>query len=407
MTTAPAGLRPVLAHRDFRGLAAGRALMYFGNGLATVGLTFAVLDLTGSLVDLGVVLGARSAALVVFALAGGVLADRLPRQAVLQGACALAALSQGAIAAGVLTGAASVPLLAALSLVNGAVSAVGLPAAVSLIPHTVPAALLRPANALARMGMMLGMAMGMSVGGGAVSLAGPAWTLAGGAAVFAAAGLAFAAVRVVVPRRTDHAHPLRDLAEGWSEFASRPWVWSVVLQFMVVNAVFAGGVKVLGAGVADETIGRGLWGLVLSAETAGALLGGVLAARWQPRRALLFGVALTAVDALPLLTLGYAPSVPFLLGAMFLTGVALEQFGVAWEVSLQQNIPPDRLARVYSYDALGSFVALPIGEALAGPLAALLGTRTTLAGGAALILLATLGVLASRGVRTLEVRQDE
>ncbi|QBI55656.1 MFS transporter [Streptomonospora litoralis] len=405
--TGPAdhGVRAPLRYRDFRGLAAGRSLMYFGNALVTVALAFAVLDLPGgSPVDLGIVLGARSMALVVFALLGGVLADRLPRSVILQGACGLAAASQAAIAASVLTGVASVPLLAALSVVNGTVAAVGLPAAVSLTPQTVPPHLLRQANAVARMGLMLGLAAGMSAGGGAVGLVGPGWALAFTAAVFAAAGAAFHFVRVAPPSAGERGHPLRELAEGWTEFTARPWVWVVVLQFMVVNAVWSGGVKVLGPAVADATIGRGLWGVVLSAETVGAVVGGLLAARWQPRRALLFGVSLTALDALPLLTLGYAPSVPFLLPAMFLTGVALEQFGVAWEVSVQQNIPPDKLARVYSYDALGSFVALPIGETLAGPLAALVGTRTTLTGGAVLIGLACLATLSVRGVRTLTAR---
>ncbi|MDT0304650.1 MFS transporter [Streptomonospora wellingtoniae] len=398
------GVRAPLRYRDFRGLAAGRGLMYFGNSLATVALAFAVLDLTGSPVDLGIVLGARSVALIVFALLGGILADRLPRSVILQGACALAAASQAAIAAAVLTGAASVPLLAALSLVNGGVAAVGLPAAVSLTPQTVPAHLLRQANAVARMGIMLGMAVGMSAGGGAVGLVGPGWTLAADAAVFAAAGAAFGFVRVAPPATGGGGNPLRELAEGWTEFAARPWVWIVVLQFMVVNAVWSGGVKVLGPAVADATIGRGLWGVVLSAETFGALAGGLLAAPGQPRRALLFGVSLVALDALPLLTLGYAPAVPFLLPAMFLTGVALEQFGVAWEVSLQQNIPPEKLARVYSYDALGSFVALPLGETAAGPIAALVGIRPTLTGGAALIVLACLTALSVPGVRRLTTR---
>ncbi|MFD0803439.1 MFS transporter, partial [Streptomonospora algeriensis] len=216
-----------------------------------------------------------------------------------------------------------------------------------------------------------------------------------------AAGAAFRAVRVASPPAATGSSPLRDLAAGWTEFASRPWVWIVVLQFMIVNAVWSGGVKVLGPAVADETIGRGLWGVVLSAETLGAVVGGLLAARWQPRRALLFGVSLTAMDALPLLTLGYAPTVPFLLPAMFLTGLALEQFGVAWEVSLQQNIPPEKLARVYSYDALGSFIALPIGETAAGPLAAMVGTRPALAGGAVLVAAACLTAISVPGVRTL------
>ncbi|MFD3803860.1 hypothetical protein ACFWTC_09560 [Streptomyces sp. NPDC058619] len=74
---------------------------------------------------------------------------------------------------------------------------------------------------------------------------------------------------------------------------------------------------------------------------------------------------------------------------------------MAWDVSLQENIPEDRLARVYSYDALGSFIALPIGEMAAGPLSDLIGKETTLLAGAALVTLATAAALCSRDLRNL------
>ncbi|RCV48646.1 MFS transporter [Marinitenerispora sediminis] len=395
-------LRAPLRYAAFRALVAGRSLMYFGNGLASVALGFAVLDATGSVVHLGLVLASRSLANVSLLLLGGVLADRLPRPLLLLGACALAAASQGGIAAAVLLGAASLPLLMALSLVNGAAAAANLPAALALTPQTVPAALLRPANALARMGLQLGMVAGMSLGGLIVGLVGAAWALAVDAAAFALAGGCFALVRLPpAAPAAGRGNVLRELREGWSEVASRPWVWIVVVQFMVLNAMVNGGTKILGPVVADDTIGRTAWGVVLAAQTLGALFGGVLAARWQPRRALAFGVALSAAFALPLTVMAAAPTVPLLLAAMFLTGVAVEQFGVAWELSIQQNVPPEKLARVYSYDALGSFVALPLGEACIGPVAALVGTEAALLGAAALVLLATAAALASRSVRTL------
>ncbi len=84
--------------------------------------------------------------------------------------------------------------------------------------------------------------------------------------------------------------------------------------------------------------------------------------------------------------------------------VAMEQFGIAWDVSLQENVPTDRLARVNSYDMLGSFIAIPVGQIAVGPIAARYGTEATLAGTAALVLLATAAALCSRSVRTLERR---
>ena len=86
------------------------------------------------------------------------------------------------------------------------------------------------------------------------------------------------------------------------------------------------------------------------------------------------------------------------------TGLGFETFGVLWDTTMQQEIPPEKLSRVYSYDALGSFVFIPIGQALAGPIADVAGTRATLFGSAVLVVAATLPVLAVRDVRTLERR---
>ncbi|WP_425549234.1 MFS transporter [Allokutzneria multivorans] len=397
------GMREPLRHRSFRFLMVARAIVHLGNAIAPVALAFAVLDLTGSAIDLGIVVGARSIANVVLLLFGGVLADRLPRALVLQGSTALAGLTQGLVAASVLGGFASVPLLACLSVLNGAAAATSMPATASLVPQTVPAELLRPANALARMGTTTATIIGTSAGGLAVAAVGPGWGIAFNAATFLIASVLFARMRVITaaPSTKERSHPLTELREGWREFSSRTWVWAVVLQFMVVNAVIVGSIAVLGPVIADATFGRAAWGLVLAAQTAGALVGGFVAARWQPRRALFIGVALTLFEAVPLVALAEVPKVLFLVPTMFLVGVVLEQFVVAWDVALQQHVPQDKLARVYSYDALGSFVAIPVGEMAAGPLAEHFGMRATLLGGAALLVLATLAALCSKEIRTL------
>lgn len=394
-----------LRHSDFRWLMGGRVTASLGNAVAPVALGFAVLDLTGSVTDLGLVVAARSSANVLLLLVGGVLADRLPRARLMWGSALAASLTQAVVAVTVLGGTASVGLLAALSAVNGAVSAMAYPASSAVTPQTVPADVVRPANALLRLGVNGAMVAGAALGGLLVAAVGPGWGIAVDAATFAVAALCFArvqAARTAAAHRTSSSRPLADLREGWSEFWSRTWVWAVVLQFMVVNACLTGSVAVLGPAVADQTFGRRLWGLALAAETLGLVAGGLVALRWRPRRALALGVLCTAVTALPLLVLAGAPRAPLLVAALFVAGVAIEQFAVAWDVSLQQHVPADRLARVYSYDAVGSFVAIPVGQALIGPVAGAVGPARTLQAAAVLVVVVTAATLTSRSVRDLE-----
>jgi predicted MFS family arabinose efflux permease len=390
----------LVRHRDFCWLTAGRTVSFLGNGMAPIALAFAVLDLSGSAADLGLVVAARAVANVVLLLAGGVLADRLPRALLLQGSSIAAGMSQALVASLVLTGTASVALLVALSAINGAAAAVFVPASSALTPQTVPAEHLRAANAASRMTRNFAMIVGGSMAGALVAVVSPGWGIAVDAFSFLLAALCFRRVRVPEPAR-EPSHLLADLREGWTEFTSRTWLWVIVAQFLFVNAVNAGGLQVLGPAIADATFGRTSWGLALAAETVGAVAGGLLAARWLPRRALGYGVALVTLEAVPLLALAVAPGTVVMVMSLALTGFTMEQAGIAWDLSLQEHVPPDRLARVYAYDAVGSFVAIPLGQLVAGPAAAAFGAGPTLIAGAAITLAATFAALSSRSVRTI------
>lgn len=396
-----------LRSAPFRWLLAARTMSILGNAVAPIALAFAVLDLTGSAADLGLVVASRSVANVAVLLFGGVIADRLPRDVVLVGTSFAAAVTQGAVAVLVITGSASISSLVVLSVLNGAVAAVSLPAAGALVPDTVPETQLRPANALLRLGLNGGSILGASAGAGLVAVVGPGWGLAVDAAGFAVAGVLFGRMRL--PRgaaeagRTERTSVVADLREGWREFVGRRWVWIVVLQFAVLNAAFVGATAVLGPVVADASFGRAAWGLVVAALSVGLAVGAVVALRWHPRHALGIGVALMVVAAVPVLTLAIRPSVPALIVSFAVAGAAIEVFSIAWDQSLQTNVPRDVLARVYSYDAVGSVVAVPFGEALVGPLAHTVGTTPTLLGCAVLIVIATVAAAVTPSVRRVTV----
>jgi MFS family permease len=416
-----------LRYRSFRFLMAGRTANAVGNAFAPLALAFAVLDLTGSATDLGLVVGARTVVNVAFLLFGGVLADRMPKHLLMVGSSVAAAVTQGAVAALVLTGTATIPLLIVLAAANGMVGALALPASASILPSTVPAPIRQQANALNRIGLNTAAVLGAPTAGIVVAAVGPGWGIAVDAGSFIVAGLCFAALRmggkaVPVPQETPadlpagagdrgegaaeptppaRQHILADLRTGWSEFRRRTWLWVVVAGFCVSNAAWAGGLFVLGPTIADATIGRSAWGFVLAAETAGMIVGGLLALRLRLPRLLFFGVACCLPLSLPVFVLGLHPRLGWLLAAAFLAGIGVEQFGVAWETTMQEHVPPEKLARVYSYDMVGSFVAIPVGEMAVGPIAATVGNERAMIGAGVLMVLAVFGMLSSRDVRTL------
>ncbi|MFD9700754.1 MFS transporter [Lentzea sp. NPDC059081] len=391
-----------LAHPAFRRMLAAQVTTVTGNAMAPIALAFAVLDLTSSVTSLGVVVAARSLTNVVFLLWGGVVADRVPRQFVLVGSCAVSATSQALVATLVLTGSVSVPWFVVLSAVNGMSSAFALPAISALVAQAVPADLRLRANALRRLGVNSANIGGASLGGLLVAFIGPGWGLAVDALSFVVAGVLFAFVRVPATRAAHKPSPLSELKAGWTEFVARQWVWVVVVAFTFVNAAHVGGLLVLGPVLADTTFGRETWGFVLATQTAGMVAGAFVAMRVKVRRLLLLGVTCAGAFAGLPLAMVVHPEPWLLMATAFVCGLGLEQFGVAWETSLQHHVPADKLARVYSYDMLGSFAAVPLAQLAVGPVSHAAGVQATLLGCAAVHLLATAAMVASRSVRSVE-----
>jgi MFS family permease len=390
----------------FRNLVAGRVISMFGNAIAPIALAFAVLDLTGSVRDLGLVVGARSIFNVLFVLVGGVLADRLPRQLVMVGASVLAGLSQALTAGLLFTHHATVVLIAVIAAFNGVAAALNQPATAAVVAQTIPDELRRPGNALNRLSMNLAQIVGAAVGGLLVAAFGSAWGIAIDGVTFLLAAVLYSLVRVPSYRAdaVQRSTIFRELREGWSEFASRTWVWVVVLGFMFFNMAGVASISVLGPALADVSFGRRVWGFILAANVAGALVGGLVAMRLRVRRLLLVGLAGCAGIPLSYLALAGLSSVALLLVLFFLAGFGVEQFGVAWEVSVQEHVPADKLARVYSYDMLGSFLAIPLGQVLVGPLAVAVGVRTSLVIASMVTAVSVLAMLAIGSVRRLEHR---
>jgi len=352
------------------------------------------------------VLAARSVSVVVFLLLGGVISDRLPRHAVLIGSSVLAGLSQAAAAALLLTGSAHITALAALQVVNGATSAFAAPAASAVIPQTVPAQMLRQANALARMGSNAAAIAGAALGGVVVAVLGPGWGIAADAASFFAAALLFAGLRVARVNAGAGTSVIRELADGWREFWSRTWLWAVVVEFAFINMAYGGAFNVLGPVVAEQRLGgAAAWGIIVAAQGAGLILGGVVSARRHASRPLLAGNSALLLQLPMFCLLAVVAPVPLVALAAVLAGVGIEIFGVRWYTTMHEQVAASMQSRLFAYDAFGSFFFIPVGQALAGPLQGLIGTADAIWAGTAVIALAVLAVLCVPQVRSLRSHQ--
>ncbi|MEU8547492.1 MFS transporter [Streptomyces roseoverticillatus] len=398
---APVAASPPLRDRNFVLLSWARAVSVLGNGFARVALAFAVLALPGSTPgQLSLVLACQLLPQVLFVLVGGVIADRIPRIRLMVAAELAGAAAYGGLAVMSLTGHAPPAALAVLAAAAGTATALFMPAVTAVVPEIVARERLTEANAALRMGMNVAMVLGLSLSGVVVAGVGAGWALALDALTFLASAGLIAGIRPARAHRRRGGPGLRDLRDGWREFAARQWLWVVVLQYAFVVAAQSAAVGVLGPLASEESSGGVReWSYVVAAQALGTIAGAGVAARLRPRRPILVAVLATFPAALPMVLLGvHAPVWPTVVAA-FAAGVAGDVFGVLWATALQRDVPADALSRVSAYDWFGSLACAPLGMLAAGPLAAAAGPRTGLLCCAAVVVAATAAVLLSPQVR--------
>lgn len=397
----PDALSP-LRDKVFRLFYIGTAVSMFGSSMAPVALAFGVLEISNSAAALGTVLAARSIPMAAFMLLGGVVADRFSRSAVLRLSHAGAALTQGAVAVLLITGTAELWMLVVLEFLNGTVVAFTFPALQGVVPQLVGRHEIQRANAMVAFIRNGSNILGPTVAALLVVTVGSGWAIGVNAITYAVAAACMGMLALPAYVRENATSMLQDLREGWTEFVGREWVWVVVAAFGLMNAIYAGVWVTLGPTIAKDTIGERGWGLVLSAQAVGFVVMSLVMLRLTLRYPIRAGMACMVLGAAPMLALGLAPELALLIVGATISGACTEVFSVGWSTALHQHVPEEVMSRVFSYDALGSFVAIPVGQLLAGPLAHVLDTRTVAVGGAVLFALIGASTLLSRSVRDLE-----
>ncbi len=392
----------VLAERNFRLFFLGYTTSLVGAGMVAVALTFAVLEKGRSTADVGYVLAAETVPLVVLLLAGGVVADRLSRKTVMISADVVRCGSELLLAALVLTGSPPLWVFMVLAGVIGAGQAFFNPALTGLLPLVASPGRLQQANALKGVATSTGQIVGPALAGLIVAAGGAGWAIAIDGATYAVSALCLARLRLPprpIPARESF---LGQLRTGWREFSSRTWLWVIVAQFGLFHLLVYAPFMVLGAVVANRTLGGATaWGLILTAQGVGSIVGGLAVLRVRPRRPLVAATIGTFAFAGPVALLAVQAPTGWVAAAAAVSGIGLAVFGTLWDTTLQQHVPVAALSRVSAYDWLGSVALVPLGYALAGPLASRFGVGGTLWLAAGWTVLGSAVVLAVPSVRRL------
>ncbi|WP_433302513.1 MFS transporter [Actinoplanes sp. CA-030573] len=385
---------------DFRLLATGQTLSWIGNGFQTVALAVAVVRAGGGAGDLGIVMACSFTALLACSLVGGVWADRLQPQRVMVVSDLIRLLCAAAIAVMFAGGGYHLALLCALTAISAGAGSFFSPAMTALRPLLVPASSRQAANATLSMLQTGSSVAGPALGGLTVAAFGAPAGFAVNAASFLASMAACLLLRTRATRGP-RSSMLSELRAGWQEISSRSWLLGGLFGAGVYH-IANGIILVLVQVVAIERLGGATAaGFIAAAEGLGGTIGAAVALRFKPRRLLRAGWL--TLMLMPFWALAYvwpATLVAVLAGAI-IGWAGLIFYDVAWETALQDRVPQNALGRVASWDTMMSFLAIPIGNALAGPVADRFGIDRVLTVCALVLLLAAASQLLIPATRNL------
>lgn len=398
----------VLREPNFRSFLAGYATSALGTAMATVALSFAILDSTGSLSDLSYVMAARIVPMVLFLLGGGVIGDRFPRRWIMIGADTVRAASHAGLAFAFLLGTPELWLILALAALSGLGEAVFRPSFDGLVPSLVPPSRLADANAVLGMAQSTAAVGGPALAGVLVAFISPAMILLIDAITFVPSILVLFFLRIADSPAVLGSSVLSDLRSGWRIFWSYPWLWTVTLQFTLFNLLVWAPYLVLGPASADRFYGgASAWGLIVAIYGGGSVLGGLLILGRRPQRPLVLTTLVTFAWAAPSAALALrAPLALVCVGALA-AGISNSVFNTVWMTTVQQHVPADALSRVMSYIAFGAYSIGPVGLALAGPLSEATSISTVLAVGVGWQILANSVILTLPAIRGLRREPTE
>lgn len=387
-----------LAHRSFALLFTARAVSALGDGIYLVALAWYVIQTTGSAAANGFILICATVPLLLFSLVGGVAVDRLPRRGLLFATDISRGIIVGIVAFLAWQHLLAFWHLAVLSALFGTAEAFSFPANRGIVPLILPPEALASANSLISLSSQGASILGPAIGGLLLAIHGTPLAFALDAlSFFLSAGCILAMRVVATPAVADgldgedgageQASALGDLREGLATVLRSPWLWITIVIAGVSNLTLSGPLQVALPLLVKQHLhsGASVYALLNAAIAAGSVVAAVSlgqVTKLRHRGLLLYGMWLVA--ALAMLVTGLPVGVLGAGLAMLVWGAGVEGLGLVWAHTLQELVPLEKLGRVSSIDALGSFALTPIGFGLAGIAADALGAAPIFVLGGAL-----------------------
>lgn len=373
----------------YRRLAVALVLSSFASGVWIVAQVWEVIRIGGGAAQLSVVTTASALGVLIPALLGGVVADRVPQKSILLCVATIELGGMAVVATLSLTGSTQLWHMATVAFITGVGTAFYYPAYSALLPALVPESDLMAVNGFE--GMVrptIGQALGPAVAGGVVGAvsSGAAVGVAATAALLALVALTALPKTAVRRELSTEAtgHPIRtavaDMREGFVYMMRTPWLLATLLFASIMILVMMGPLEVLVPFLLKDRLGGGpgdhAW--VMGAFGVGGAVGSLaMASRKMPRRYLSVIILLWGVGCIPMIVIGMADAIWVVVAAAFVLGAFFAAPMVLWGTLLQRRVPPALLGRVASLDFFVSIALMPVSMAVAGPVSSAIGLRAT------------------------------
>lgn len=395
---------PLRRNKQFQLLWIGSTASALGTQLSALAYPLLVLALTGSPGTAGVVGAVGFATTLVLSLPAGVWVDRWDRRRVLLSCEAVRAIAVATVALAIVTDRLTLTHLIVVAAVNGAASALFVPAREVAIRSVVPPEQLAAAYAQEHVRIHGATLAGPPAGGWLFGL-GRVVPFVVDAVSYLVSFVSIALARV--PRRPEGASAPaagRTMRSDIAEAAR--WLWNQrLLRAICVLAMSVNlGASMLSLPTIVLVQERGgsptVVGIVMAGAGVGGLLGSLVAnriAQLLPVNHLLLAVC--AVDALLLLSM-VAPFGPYWPGViMLLTALLSPALSIPLQVQIAQQTPPDMMARVQSLLGVTISAITPVAPIVGGFLTEGVGATWAIVVGAAMFAVCCLGGLLSPALR--------